>query len=88
MHFNHFSQVWGLKKRVMLFVFFTLLLLFSQNNTRVLGHTNNINYSEKQNHQRQRQQQQHNNNLPRQLFDVNFSEKRKVPNASDPLHNR
>ena len=84
MHFQHCYQAGGLK-RVMVFVLLTLLVCGEKEEHSLVGHSNQpASIAEKQQRQKQQQQYKH----PRQLFDVNFSEKRKVPNASDPLHNR
>ncbi|OIW15634.1 hypothetical protein TanjilG_08210, partial [Lupinus angustifolius] len=85
MHFHHCSHVGGLK-RVMLFVLLTFLVS-GEKKEAVFGLSNQKpNIQEKQ--WRQRKQLQHKEQVQKYPFDVFVSEKREVPNASDPLHNR
>ncbi|KAK7383192.1 hypothetical protein VNO78_28865 [Psophocarpus tetragonolobus] len=82
MHFHQCSLVRGLKK-FMILVLLTFLVCGEKEEPSVLvdQHYQPHNMTEKQ----QKLHQHHN---PRYPFGVYFPQKRKVPNASDPLHNR
>ncbi|OIW14530.1 hypothetical protein TanjilG_12929, partial [Lupinus angustifolius] len=85
MHFRHCIHVGGLK-RVLFFVLLTFLVC-GEKEESVVGLSNQKpNTQEKQ--LRQKKLLQHQEQVPKYPFDVFASEKRKVPNASDPLHNR
>ena len=82
MHFHQCSLVGGLK-RFMVFVLLTFIVCGEKEEPSVVvdQHYQPHNMTEKQ-----EKPNQHLN--PRYPFGVYFSQKRKVPNASDPLHNR
>ena len=72
-------------RQLMVVAFISLLVCGDQKEAAVAvgvhNRSPNTRAREKQQHQQQRQRLRHS-------FDVYFSSKRKVPNASDPLHNR
>lgn len=78
MHSRKSLQV-GLLRKLMVLAFLSLLVCGEKEaatvNVGIKNHSTNM-------HQRQKHQRL------RHSFDVFFSNKRKVPNASDPLHNR
>ncbi|KAI4316646.1 hypothetical protein L6164_024606 [Bauhinia variegata] len=79
MYFRQFSRV-GRLRRIMVFLLLTLLVVCGEKEeSSVVGFHKQPSSMAGQNQQHQR---------PRQPLAVYFSGKRKVPNASDPLHNR
>lgn len=76
MHFHKFSFVGGLKKAM----FFVLLITFL-----VCGENQESSVVEPQ---KKHSQMQHQHQTTAQPFDVYMSQTRRVPNTSDPLHNR
>lgn len=81
MHFHQFSEL-GWLRRVMFLVLLTLLFLVSgeKQESSVVGLRNHTPSMVETQKLRDKQ--------PKQPLDVYYSVKRKVPNASDPLHNR
>ncbi|KAE9600009.1 hypothetical protein Lal_00045706 [Lupinus albus] len=88
MHFRHCSHV-GWFKRVLFFVLLIAFLVCGEKEEAVVGLSNQKpNMQEKQLSKRKQLQHQEQEQVPKYPFDVFVLEKRKVPNASDPLHNR
>ncbi|KDP41663.1 hypothetical protein JCGZ_16070 [Jatropha curcas] len=73
MHFHQFKQ----KKIIVLILLYSLLVSGEKEETMAVTHADDKQPRRQEKHQRLRSS-----------FDVLFSSKRKVPNASDPLHNR
>nr|DAD41390.1 TPA_asm: hypothetical protein HUJ06_015713 [Nelumbo nucifera] len=85
MHFQPYVQV-GLFQKLMVLAFLYLLLIGENNGTaNVLAEEQPLGAQEMQQQQQQQRQRQLRLHHP---FDVFFSNKRRVPNSSDPLHNR
>ncbi|KAK7321659.1 hypothetical protein VNO77_32512 [Canavalia gladiata] len=83
MHFHHYSLHGGFNfKRLMVFLLLTIFLVSAQKQDPSLVAAQ----SYQPHNVPQKQHQQF--NPPTYPFGVYFSQKRKVPNASDPLHNR
>lgn len=81
MHYQQLSQVWFFQKLIII-IFLSLIVCGEKEETLVVG----INDKSPTMQARQRQKQKQGS--LRNSFDSFISSKRKVPNASDPLHNR
>jgi hypothetical protein len=77
----------GWLRQLMVVAFISLLVCGDQKEAAVAGGVHNRSPNTRAREKQQQQQQQQRQRL-RHSFDVYFSSKRKVPNASDPLHNR
>lgn len=92
MEFKEYQKV-GLMKKVMI-IFLLTFLVFGHKNTTVIAMNKNKMVMLSQTQQKPQQQQQQQEEEERQeqslkhSVEVFFSSKRRVPNASDPLHNR
>ncbi|ONI33497.1 hypothetical protein PRUPE_1G428300 [Prunus persica] len=77
---------------LMVLVFFSMLVSGYKENTMPLSVPNNVEQNQQEHeddmNKRPQQQQQQQQQRLRHSFEAFFSSKRKVPNASDPLHNR
>ncbi|OAY22995.1 hypothetical protein MANES_18G043100v8 [Manihot esculenta] len=80
MHFQRSRPQVGMLQKLIVVILVSLLVVSGQKEeTLVFNNTDNQQPIRQEKQQRQRL---------RHSFDVFFSSKRKVPNASDPLHNR
>lgn len=89
MHFKQCSLVGGLK-RVIVFVLLitTFLVCGEKEEPSDVGLRYQLPSMPEKQQQRQKQNKQQQHQRTSHPFGVYFSQKRKVPNASDPLHNR
>lgn len=93
MEFKEYQKVGLMKKKVMI-IFLLTFLVFGHKNTTVIAMNKNKMVMLSQTQQKPQQQQQQQEEEERQeqslkhSVEVFFSSKRRVPNASDPLHNR
>ncbi|KAJ0024376.1 hypothetical protein Pint_08698 [Pistacia integerrima] len=81
MYYQQFFQV-GLFQKLIVIIFLSLLVSGEKEETLVVGINNKPPIMQAKQHQKQKQERL------RHSFDAFMSSKRKVPNASDPLHNR
>ncbi|OMO70596.1 hypothetical protein COLO4_28570 [Corchorus olitorius] len=89
MHFQQTLKVgfWQKLMVIVLLLLFLLLVSGDQNEESMFAAMNVHSQGDKENQTVNQKQQQPQQRL-RHSFDAFFSSKRRVPNASDPLHNR
>ncbi|BFG18314.1 hypothetical protein CerSpe_045880 [Prunus speciosa] len=73
---------------LMVLVFFSILVSGYRENTMPLSVPNNVEQKQQEHENDMNKQPQQQQQRLRHSFEAFFSSKRKVPNASDPLHNR